>query len=110
MIKLVNIKKKLRTWIEIDKKAIKSNYKTFRKIAKGMKLMGVVKSNAYGHGLFTISTILQNLTVDFLGVDSIVEANALTISLISSNVFCPLPSVSMFAPLCSREFFARPAE
>ncbi|MFZ2522451.1 MAG: alanine racemase [Minisyncoccia bacterium] len=77
MIKSVNIKKKLRTWIEIDEKAIKSNYKTFRKIAKGMKLMGVVKSNAYGHGLLTISSILQNLAVDFLGVDSIVEASAL---------------------------------
>ena len=29
---------------------------------------------------------------------------------ISAKVFCPLPSVNTFAPLCSREFFARVTE
>ena len=39
--------------------------------------------------------------------DISVVTNARTISTTSSNVFCPLPSVSRFAPLCSRELRAR---
>ncbi len=65
----------LRTWIEIDTKAIAHNYRVFRKlIGKKTRLMGVVKSNAYGHSLVQFSRELESLGVDYLGVDSIVEA------------------------------------
>ena len=68
----------LRTWIEVDKKAIVSNYKTFRGlISKKTKLMAVVKSNAYGHSLIDFSREVERLGADWLGVDSIVEALAL---------------------------------
>ena len=68
----------LRTWIEIDRKAIKNNYNVFRKLlSKTTKLMSVVKSNAYGHGLVDFSKEIQKLGVDFFGVDSIVEADTL---------------------------------
>jgi alanine racemase len=68
----------LRTWIEIDKKAIKHNYEVFRSIiSPKCKMMGVVKSNAYGHNLFEFSKELEKLGVDFIGVDSAVEALAL---------------------------------
>ncbi len=71
-------KDKLRTWIEIDKKAIKTNYDSFRKIIdKKCKLLAVVKSNAYGNGLKEFSVVLEGLGVDWFGVDSIVEANSL---------------------------------
>lgn len=36
-------------------------------------LMSVVKSNAYGHGLWDFAHEMQNLGADWLGVDSIVE-------------------------------------
>lgn len=65
----------LRTWVEIDTKAIRSNFRTFRKlVSKKKKIMGVVKSNAYGHGLVPFAQELEKLGVDMLAVDSIVEA------------------------------------
>jgi len=68
----------LRTWIEIDRKAIKHNYKIFRSlIKKDCQLMAVVKSNAYGHSLLNFSKEMEKLGADWLGVDSIVEAEAL---------------------------------
>src|SRR3989344_2258899 len=68
----------LRTWIEIDRKAVKHNFGVFRKlISKRTKLMAVVKSNAYGHGLVDFSREMEELGADFLGVDSLTEARAL---------------------------------
>ncbi|MBU1160068.1 alanine racemase [Patescibacteria group bacterium] len=68
----------LRTWIEVDKRAIKHNYKIFRSlIDKKCQLMAVVKSNAYGHSLLDFSKEMEKLGADWLGVDSIVEAESL---------------------------------
>ncbi len=68
----------LRTWTEIDKKAIKHNYQAFRKLlSKKTKMMGVVKSNAYGHNLFEFAKELEKLGIDYLAVDSVVEGIAL---------------------------------
>ena len=72
------IRKGLRTWIEIDKKAIVHNYQIFRNlIDKKCKIMSVVKSNAYGHSLLDFAKEQEKLGVDYLGVDSIVEGIAL---------------------------------
>lgn len=69
------LRKGLRTWIEIDKKAIAHNYRVFRSIIdKKTKLLAVVKSNAYGHNLIEFSKEQERLGADFLGVDSVVEA------------------------------------
>lgn len=66
-------KNKFRTWIEVDKKAIYHNIAEFRKIIKpNIKLMAVVKSNAYGHGLVDFAKTAEN-KVDWFGVDSITE-------------------------------------
>lgn len=65
----------LRTWIEIETKAIRSNYLTFRKfLPKQVRIMGVVKSNAYGHNLTEFARELEKCGVDMLAVDSLVEA------------------------------------
>ena len=65
----------LRTWIEIDKKAIKHNYHAFRNfIDKNCKMLAVVKSNAYGHNFVEFAQEQEKLGVDFLGVDSVLEA------------------------------------
>jgi alanine racemase len=77
----------IRTWIEIDAKAIKNNYQEFRRIlGKDCKLMAVTKSNAYGHGLIDYSTALYKLGVDWFGVDSIIEAQKLRDKGISSPI------------------------
>jgi alanine racemase len=68
----------LRTWIEIDTKAIAHNYKLFRNsLKKETKLMAVVKSNAYGHSFQDFAREMVKSGADFLGVDSAVEGLAL---------------------------------
>ena len=68
----------LRTWIEIDSRAARTNYDTFRKIIGGkVKLWVVVKSNAYGHGLFAFSGLMEKFGIDGFCVDSVVEGIAL---------------------------------
>lgn len=68
----------LRTWIEINKQAIAHNYRTFRSlISPKTKLMGVVKSNAYGHNLLEFARELERLGADYVAVDSVVEGLAL---------------------------------
>jgi len=68
----------LRTWTEIDKKSVAHNYSVFRNlISKKTKLMGVVKSNAYGHNLVEFAKELEKLGADYLAVDSVVEGIAL---------------------------------
>lgn len=80
-------KQNLRTWIEIDLKALEKNYRTFRSIiAPESQLMGVVKSNAYGHGLIGTAQALENFGIDWLGVDSIVEAETLR----EVGIKCPI--------------------
>lgn len=68
----------LRTWIEIDRKAIAHNYRVFRKlIAPATLFLAVVKSNAYGHNLIEFGKEMERLGADWLGVDSLMEALAL---------------------------------
>ncbi|MBI1975554.1 MAG: alanine racemase [Candidatus Vogelbacteria bacterium] len=71
----------IRTWVEIDKTAIAHNYELFRRILAGKtKLMAVAKSNAYGHDMRKFVAIMARLGVDWIGVDSIMEANAIRTS------------------------------
>jgi len=72
------MKKSLRTWIEVDKKAVAENYRIFSSLIKNdCQLIGVVKSNAYGHSLLDYAKELQSLGIKWLAVDSIVEGEAL---------------------------------
>lgn len=65
----------LRTWIELDRKALAGNLRLFRGVLPhGCGIMAVCKSNAYGHGLYDLAPLLEELEVDWFGVDSIVEA------------------------------------
>jgi len=75
----------LRTWIEIDTKALRSNIGAFRRLigAKTL-LMAVVKSNAYGHGLEEFARAGQAIKladrrpgIDWFGVDTFAEARRL---------------------------------
>lgn len=65
----------LRTWIELDRRALAGNLRRFRDfLPSGCRIMAVCKSNAYGHGLYDLAPRLEELGVDGFGVDSIVEA------------------------------------
>jgi alanine racemase len=94
------IKEEFRTWIEISQKAVKNNYQRFRSlIDPACRLMAVVKSNAYGHGLIEFSKLVDQLGVDWFGVDSLVEAQAVR----RSNVKKPILVFGYTLPLKLRE-------
>ena len=64
-----------RTWAEIDLDALTRNYKTLKAhIGDGVKFMGIVKADAYGHGSVQVSRCLQEAGADYLAVSSIDEA------------------------------------
>jgi alanine racemase len=64
-----------RTWVEIEAAAVRANIRTFRKlIGPKVKLWSVVKSNAYGHGLYAFAPLAAKLGVDGFCVDSLIEA------------------------------------
>lgn len=74
-----------RSWVEVDRQALKHNLSVFRKVAQPSKLMAVVKSNAYGHGMVEcakifereLATLNSKSEAGWLGVDDIDEALAL---------------------------------
>ena len=61
------------TRAEIYLKNLDNNISVIRKIVGKRKILGIVKANAYGHGLVEISKRLQKLKVDYLGVAYIEE-------------------------------------
>jgi len=64
-----------RTWVEIKKIALQNNIQHFNNlIGDKVKLMAVVKANAYGHGLIKTAKIVLNAGVNQIGVDSVDEA------------------------------------
>ena len=64
-----------RTWAEIDLDALAHNYTVLRRhIGEGVKFLGVVKADAYGHGAVEVSRTLQELGADYLAVSSVDEA------------------------------------
>lgn len=67
------------SWVEIDRSALVHNLRSFRKLlGPGVKLMPVVKANAYGHGLPEVSALAaESGLADWLGVNSLEEGLAL---------------------------------
>ena len=65
--------------VEINTLAIKNNIQQFRKILpKNYKIAGVVKSNAYGHGMIPLAGFLErNSLVEYFAVANDLEALAL---------------------------------
>lgn len=61
--------------VTIDLSALIHNLNQIRNlIDQGTKIMGVVKSDAYGHGLIPVSQILEKNRIDCLGVSYLYEA------------------------------------
>jgi alanine racemase len=61
--------------IEISQKAIIANYRLWKKLQPSYKLISILKSNAYGHGIRPMCQILNTIQheVDMVGVDSLPE-------------------------------------
>jgi alanine racemase len=64
----------LRCWAEINIQAMRSNLRTIRSLAAdAVRIIAVVKADAYGHGLQTVASRLDT-EVDLFGVANLSEA------------------------------------
>lgn len=69
------------SWLEIDLGAIKHNIGVIRdQLDSETKIMAVVKSNAYGHGLVEVGRTAWTAGAEYLAVDNIEEAITLKLS------------------------------
>ena len=65
-------------WVEVDLGALKYNYRAIReKIGPQVKLLGVVKADAYGLGAVEVSKVLEGAGIDMLAVTSAAEGQQL---------------------------------
>src|SRR5919205_4457042 len=66
------------TWAEIDLDALASNFRAVRaRVGPGVKVMGVVKADAYGHGAAACARRLEAEGADWFGVATPEEGMAL---------------------------------
>ncbi|MGI5920605.1 MAG: alanine racemase [Syntrophomonadaceae bacterium] len=80
-------------WIEIDIKALKDNLAAVKSLlSPGVRLIAVVKANAYGHGAVEVARLLQHNGVDFFAVSYLNEALELRNAGIKEKIL-------LFAPL-----------
>ena len=57
------------TWVEIDLNALKHNLLAIKKqVGQHVKIMGIVKADAYGHGDYEVSRVLLNNSVEMIGI------------------------------------------
>ncbi len=63
-----------KNWVEIDLDAVAHNVRMIRRrVGKGVGVIGVVKSDAYGHGASRVGLLLQSLGVEMLAVATVEE-------------------------------------
>jgi alanine racemase len=61
------------TRVEVDLKSLAENFSRIKNRVKDVKVMPVLKANAYGHGLLRTAQFFQQLKADFLGVAVVEE-------------------------------------
>ena len=75
------------TWAEIDLDAMRHNLGVIKNfLGENVKMMAVVKANAYGHGISAVSQALVEGGIDYLGVATADEAMKLRDKGMSVNV------------------------
>ena len=67
-----------RCWAEVDLSALRENLAWIRhRVGPEVKIMTVVKADAYGHGLKQIAALLMQSGTDIFGVANLAEAQAI---------------------------------
>ncbi|MBN2717558.1 MAG: alanine racemase [Deltaproteobacteria bacterium] len=90
-------------WIELSKRALDNNIAMFRKLlSPTQKLMCVVKSNAYGHGMVPIAKGVIGSGADWLGVFSVEEGVQLRLAGIEAPVLVLGPSFGIQVTLAAK--------
>ena len=86
------------SWIEIDLNAIRSNVHGLKsRLARGTRVLAVVKADAYGHGAVKVAKTALNSGADYLGVASIDEAIQLREAYVNAPILilCEPPDESI---------------
>lgn len=69
---------KYRCWAEIDLEALRENLAWLRhRVGPDVRIMTVVKADAYGHGLKQIAALLMQSGTDIFGVANLAEARSI---------------------------------
>ena len=77
----------MHAWAEVNLNHIRDNYNLIRdKVGKDVKILAVVKAEAYGHGMVAVSKLLAENNVDYLGVARVKEA----VQLRKAGISCPI--------------------
>jgi alanine racemase len=72
------MKNSFRCWAEVDLDALRENLSWIRhRVGPAVKIMTVVKADAYGHGLKQIAALLMQSGTDIFGVANLAEARAI---------------------------------
>ena len=67
-----------RCWVEVDLDALRANLAWIKhRVGPGVRVITVVKADAYGHGLKSIAALLMQSGTDLFGVASLSEADAI---------------------------------
>jgi alanine racemase len=83
------------TWVAVNLDSLESNYWSVRKALDGhVKIMAVIKANAYGHGAVPVAQRLEKCGADYLAVAILEEA----IELRREQVRLPILLLSGFWP------------
>ncbi len=70
--------KQYRCWAEIDLEALRENLAWIRhRVGPAVKIMTVVKADAYGHGLKQIAALLMQSGTDVFGIANLTEAQSI---------------------------------
>ena len=87
-----------RTWAEIDIGAITGNMKAMKaKLDPGTLFLGVVKSDAYGHGAVPVAKALEENGCDYLAVATLGEA----VELRDAKIRLPILILGFTDPSCA---------
>ena len=74
-------------WIEIDLSAVRHNVKAFKaQLNRGVKMMCVVKADAYGHGAAQCAKAMQSVGADQFAVATVDEGVELRCSGIDNPI------------------------
>ncbi|MBQ3010860.1 MAG: alanine racemase [Oscillospiraceae bacterium] len=91
-------RQKIRTWAEISLKNLEHNVKNMQaQLPEGCKYLGVVKANAYGHGVIPVAKKLEELGVKYLAVACFDEAAELREAGIRAQILILGPSPAYLA-------------
>ena len=92
-----------RTWAEINLDELTHNIITLRKkLTPSAKFLGVVKANAYGHGMLQCAQTLQAHGADWLAVATVPEGAELRKAGITLPILCLGQTQPEFAPMMSK--------